>query len=341
MFYKPKECVHLILGIETSCDETATSIVLDGQKILSHVISSQTNIHRQYGGVFPELACRKHTEMILPTIQESLQRAYISQHDIDAIAVTTRPGFIGSLLVGINTAKALSYALKIPLIDVNHLKAHIYAAMMNAPSPSFPAIGLVASGGHTCLFKINDFDQYFLLGCTKDDAAGEAFDKVARLLHLPYPGGEEIEKIAKMGSVIKNMFKPCAIPKEPCSFSFSGLKTQVYYALKAKSAPSTANLAATFQNVVLNDLIDKTLLAAHMHGISTIYVGGGVSCNKQFKTLFMQKKGDCSVFFPPIELSTDNGAMIAGLGYHLYQKNNRSASFDIKPEPNINCLAFY
>jgi N6-L-threonylcarbamoyladenine synthase len=330
--------MSIVLGIETTCDETAASIVKDGKKILSNVVYSQIEDHRPYGGVYPELACRKHADHLLRVIQEAIESANIEISDIDLIAVASEPGLMGALLIGISTAKALAYSWNIPFVGVNHLEAHLYAATMHLEKPPMPALGLIVSGGHTSLLQIHSVGKYSHISSTLDDAVGEAFDKTARLLDLPYPGGPEIEKLAKLGDASKVSFKPGRIKEKPFHFSFSGLKTQVLYAMK--NNPKKEDVAASFQETALNDLVNKSLLSLKTYSLEAIYIGGGVSNNKRLRELFEEKKPkDCRVFFPERGLSLDNAAMIAGLGYHVYQRKKCSDDFDLTPNPT-NRLQF-
>lgn len=336
--------MKFVLGIETTCDETAASIVADGKIILSNVIFSQEEIHRAYGGVFPELAARRHIDLILPVIDEAIKQAGISPAQIDLIAVASHPGLMGALLIGVNAAKSLSVAWGKPFVGVNHIEAHLYAAMMGCESFITPSIGLVASGGHTSLVRINDLGSYELLGETIDDAVGEAFDKTARLLGLPYPGGPEIEQLARSSIQKDSLFKPCRTKERPFHFSFSGLKTQALYAIKGKEPLERAKKAAiaySFQETALNDLVDKSLLALRHFGLKALYVGGGVSNNQRLRTLFEEKKAPQeTIFWPPKGLSLDNGAMIAGLGFHLFQKKGVSDPLDLVPFPTNKSLSF-
>ncbi|MBM3193077.1 MAG: tRNA (adenosine(37)-N6)-threonylcarbamoyltransferase complex transferase subunit TsaD [Chlamydiae bacterium] len=330
--------MSIVLGIETTCDETAASIVVDGKKILSNVVFSQIETHREFGGVFPELACRKHADVLIPVIEEAIQVAGIKKTDIELISVASRPGLMGALLIGLSTAKALAYALKIPYVGVNHIEAHLYAAQMHLDNPPLPAIGLIVSGGHTSLLKMENLGAYTFLGNTLDDAVGEAFDKTARLLDLPYPGGPEIEKLAKLGDKSKVFFKPGRIKEKPFHFSFSGLKTQVLYAMKKN--PNRADVAASFQETACIDLVSKSLLALEKFSLNTIYIGGGVSNNRRLREIFEEKKpSDVTIFWPEIGLSLDNAAMIAGLGYHVYKEKKCSDPFDLTPMPT-NRLQF-
>lgn len=333
----------LVLGIETTCDETACSIVQDGKEILSNVIASQTDLHAQYGGVFPELACRKHIDTLIPVIEEAIVQAGIGKRAIDLVAVAKGPGLIGALLIGLNAAKALSLAWKKPFVGVNHVEAHLYAAMMGGKEPLYPSLGVVISGGHTFLVRILEIGKYEMIGQTVDDAIGEAFDKVAVMLGLPYPGGPAIEMLAKKGDPSRYFFKPGRVKEKPWDFSFSGLKTNVLYTVKGqnqnKNAPSTIteaekpHIAAAFQETALRDVVNKALLAAQTFDCQAIYLGGGVSNNGRLRELF--KLSPIPVFWPPQGLSLDNAAMIAGLGYHLFQKQGHGDGLDLEPMARI------
>lgn len=326
-----------VLGIETTCDETAASVVVDGIDIRSNVIASQVEIHQQYGGVYPEIAAREHVEAIIPVIDRALKEASTSFEAIDLIAVAKGPGLIGPLLVGFNAAKTLSLAWNIPFIGINHVEAHLYAAMMSHQAFVFPALGLVISGGHTFLVEIFDVGSYSLIGTTVDDAIGEAFDKVAALLGLPYPGGPQIELLAQEGDPRKYPFKAGVVKSHPWDFSFSGLKTSVLYAVKGQngnkkdplllSDQEKKDVAASFQEAALSAIVNKTLKAANTYHSQAIYVGGGVSNN-----LKLQEKlqADIPIYWPTKGLSLDNAAMIAGLGYHAFQ--GKSDPYTLEPE---------
>ena len=334
----------LVLGIETTCDETAIAIVRDGKEILSNVISSQIDLHRPYHGVFPEYASRSHVDLFLPTLELSLKHAGVSLSDIELIAVANRPGLMGSLLIGLNGAKALSFALGIPYVTVNHLEAHLYASVMGKEA-TFPALGVVLSGGHTFMLKMLSYQNFEMIGSTVDDAIGESFDKVAALLSLPYPGGPEIEKLATLGDPSKYSFKPGRVKERPLDFSFSGLKTQVLYAVKgqssSKSSPSIIDdaekkhIAASFQMTALLDVVMKTIKGAEMFGCSEVFLGGGVTCSSKLKELFkMHAPPTISLHFPGKNLSVDNGAMIAGLGYQIYLNNPKQESYAANATPS-------
>lgn len=337
-----------VLGIETTCDESSASVVVDGKKILSNVIYSQTKLHESFGGVFPELACRRHLEVLLPVIQQALLEANLSPQELDLIAVADKPGLMGALLIGVNAAKSLAFAWNKPFVGVNHIKAHLYAALMSADECEFPALGMVLSGGHTSLVLMHDVENYTLIGSTVDDSVGEAFDKVARLMDLPYPGGPQIEALAKRGDPKRYPFKPCYVKGQKYSFSFSGLKTQVLYALKGQNgSPETPNLlpddakkdiAASFQETAFMDLLNKCQMAVEEYGIKHLYIGGGVSANQYIRALFANQLSQIAVHWPGKGLSLDNAAMIAGLGYHVYQRKGESP-LDLIPMPTNKSLS--
>ena len=316
----------LILGIESTCDETACALVEDGRTILSNVVSSQIDLHKEFGGVVPELACRRHVDVMLPVIDQALKEAGKTLKDVDAIAVARGPGLIGALLLGIQTAKTLSFALSKPLVGVNHIEAHLYAAIMSHNKEvTFPALGAVLSGGHTALVLIKHLGHYHLIGQTIDDAVGEAFDKVAKMLHLPYPGGPQIEQLAKQGNPKKYPLKPGRVKDKPFDFSFSGLKTAVLYGAFGQNVTERRSLteqevrdvAASFQAVALKDIVDKTMMAAKEHQCKTIIFGGGVTNNMKLREMFSSPEHE--YLWPSNGLSLDNAAMIAGLGYHKFR----------------------
>lgn len=310
----------LVLGIESSCDETAMAVVEDGHRILANCIASQTDLLQQYGGVFPEQASRRHLDICQSLLKETLQQAECTLEDLDLIAVTQGPGLIGSLLVGLNFAKGLAYQSQKPLVGVNHLEAHLYAACMGQ-APMLPALGLVISGGHTSCVWIKQIGDYHLIGQTQDDAIGEAFDKVARLLDLPYPGGPEIEKLAKQGDPYRFPFKPAKIKNHPLDFSFSGLKTAVLYTLRQcqeVNEQTRCDLAASFQRAAFQTLAAKIGEALKLFPAQSILLGGGVS-HSQTLRCFLHDQFSLPLYWPPAGLSLDNGAMIAGLGALLYQ----------------------
>jgi N6-L-threonylcarbamoyladenine synthase len=329
-----------ILGIESSCDETAAAVVSDGRVIHSSVVASQIDLHAQFGGVFPEVASREHVKAIYPTVDQALQQAHLNIQDIDAIAVTRGPGLAGSLVVGVNMAKGLALATGKPLIGVNHLEGHIYSAWLYAANtsphqpPKFPILALLVSGGHSELILMRDHLQYERLGGTLDDAAGEAFDKVARLLNLSYPGGPSIQKAGVSGSATAYAFPKAAL-EGTWDFSFSGVKTSVLRtveALQAEGRPlHVDDLAASFQAAVVDILVEKTLAAADEYDVHDIIVAGGVSANKRLREKFMSESKR-PVHIPPLSLCTDNAAMIAGAGYyHFINKDFSSPDFDVLP----------
>lgn len=329
-----------ILGIESSCDETAASVVENGRVILSNVVASQAELHAKYGGVFPEVASRQHIRTIYTVIDEALQKAHMNLGDVDAIAVTRGPGLPGSLVVGMNAAKGLSLGKNLPLVGINHLEAHIYSAWLqkqddeNSAEPQFPVVALIVSGGHTELVLMTGHLKYQRLGNTLDDAAGEAFDKVARLLNQPYPGGPSIQKAAEGGSPIAFHF-PRAWLDDSWDFSFSGLKTAVMREVRKLEKMSgdlpVANLAASFQAAVVDALMTKTMKAAERYKARSILVVGGVSANKSLRESVQMRSG-VPVFIPPIQFCTDNAAMIASAGYYRYASGQRDGlDMDVLP----------
>jgi len=329
-----------ILGIESSCDETAAAVVSDGRVIQSSVVASQIDLHAQYGGVFPELASREHVKAIYAIVDQALQQAHLDIKDIDAIAVTRGPGLAGSLVVGVNMAKSLALAAQKPIIGINHLEGHIYSAWLylanTSPhqAPRFPLLALLVSGGHSELVLVKDHLQYQRLGGTLDDAAGEAFDKVARLLGLSYPGGPSIQKASHTGSATAFTF-PRAMLEDTWDFSFSGVKTSVLRMTESlqeqgRSLP-IEDLAASFQAAVVDVLVEKTLMAAEEFDVSEIIVAGGVSANKRLRER-MLAESKIPVHIPPLSLCTDNAAMIAGAGYYHYiQDDFTPINFDVLP----------
>ncbi len=312
-----------ILGIETSCDDTGVALVGQGRRVLSNLVSSQIEIHRPYGGVVPEIASRAHIESLQPLIDQCIEETSTTLHELDAIAVTYGPGLSGCLLVGLSLAKSLAYALSIPLIGVNHLEAHVYSIALNADDeaiPPFPHLSLLVSGGHSTLYRVDSWTQLTPLGSTKDDAAGEAFDKVAKALKLGFPGGPIIQKRADgySGGLIPF---PRPMMNHGFDFSFSGLKTAVVQYLRNHEVDDkeTTRITASFQEAVIDVLVHKTLKAAEEFNLKHISLVGGVSANQPLRDALAaraQEQG-CTVYLPDKRFSMDNGAMIAGLGYHL------------------------
>lgn len=330
-----------ILAIESSCDETAAAVLEDGSRILSNVVATQVELHAKYGGVFPEMASRQHILTIYPVVEDALNQAHLSLKELDAIAVTRGPGLAGSLVVGMNMAKALALGSGLPLVGINHLEGHLYSAWLHLDEtepftpPEFPLIALIVSGGHSSLILMKGHHDYEKLGSTLDDAAGEAFDKVARLLGLPYPGGPSIQKAAEHGSATAFAF-PRARLEGTWNFSFSGLKTAVLRQVRAfeeegKVIPKD-DMAASFQHAVVDALTKKTFLAAGQFGARHILVAGGVSANRALRNAFTSQKR-FQVHIPPLRYCTDNAAMIAAAGYFRYINGQRD-SLDIDVFPN-------
>jgi N6-L-threonylcarbamoyladenine synthase len=320
----------LVLGIETSCDETAAAVVADGRTVLSSVVATQFESHAAYGGVVPEIAARRHLENILPVIQGALDQAEVRLQNLDGLAVTQRPGLIGALIIGMAAAKVLSFTLNKPLVGVHHLQAHIMAAFLTERPPAFPFVALVVSGGHTNLYRVDDFTEMTLLGRSRDDAAGEAFDKVAKLMELGYPGGVKIEALAASGNPEAFDLPRPRIREEPLTFSFSGLKTAVAHQLKLQpqilgDEASRRDLAASFQAAVVESLTSRAGLALIETGCTRLVVCGGVAANGQLRrTLMSQAQAECfELCLPPLALCTDNAAMVAALGYRRLMAGER------------------
>ncbi len=308
----------MILGIETSCDETAVAIVEDGTRILSDQIASQVDIHARYGGVVPEVASRQHLLAILPLLKHAFAAAAVSWEQINAVAVTHGPGLAGSLLVGVNTAKAMSLARRLPLIAVNHLEGHIYANWLDTgqrTAPEFPLVCLIVSGGHSDIVLMKGHGDYALLGHTRDDAAGEAFDKAARILGLGYPGGPAVDHAARQG--VPSVALPHAWLKGTDDFSFSGIKTALMRMVQGGTIASTADAAASFQEAIVDVLVTKTAEAARKHRVRQVLLAGGVAANSRLRQRMLESS-PVPVLIPPARLCTDNAAMIASAGYFRF-----------------------
>ncbi|MCM3448159.1 tRNA (adenosine(37)-N6)-threonylcarbamoyltransferase complex transferase subunit TsaD [Bacillus velezensis] len=333
-----------VLGIETSCDETAASVVKNGNEIISNVVASQIESHKRFGGVVPEIASRHHVEQITLVIEEALSKAEMGFDDLDAIAVTEGPGLVGALLIGVNAAKALSFAHQIPLVGVHHIAGHIYANRLIGEL-QFPALALVVSGGHTELVYMKEHGSFEVIGETLDDAAGEAYDKVARTMGLPYPGGPQIDKLAAVGT--DSIPLPRAWLEEGSyNFSFSGLKSAVINTLHNASQKNEVippeDLAASFQQSVIDVLTAKTSKAAKEYGVKQVLLAGGVAANKGLRAALQQEfshSGDPELVIPPLSLCTDNAAMIAAAGTVAFEKGIQG-SYDMNGQPGLELTSF-
>ena len=331
-----------ILGIETSCDETCAAVVEDGRRVLSSVVATQIEIHRKYGGVVPEIASRAHLEALVPVIAEALEQARVGVSDVGAVAAVYRPGLIGSLLLGLTAAKTLAWLHDRPLVGINHVESHIYAGCLERDRLPFPCISLIVSGGHTSTYFSSDPMRHELVGATTDDAAGEAFDKVATLLGLPYPGGPSVDLAAEKGRPDAVKFKRPWLSADSPDFSFSGLKTAVLYHVRGHGADvkkretklseqQLADVAASFQECVVDVLVGKTLRAAESRGVDRIIVGGGVAANRRLRTRFLEEgeRLGIEILLPQMRYCTDNAAMVAGLAYH-YAQAGQFAGLDLE-----------
>jgi len=334
----------IALGIETSCDETAVGILDRGRTILGHSLVSSVAFHERYGGVVPEIACRRHVELITYCLEDALRQAGLALRDVGVVAVTYGPGLAGALLVGIAAAKSLSFGLGVPLVGVNHLQAHLYAAMLGSSRWPPRAVGLVISGGHTALVQLEGLTRYRLMGQTRDDAVGEAFDKVARLLGLGYPGGPAIERTAATGCPTRVAFPTPRLKRgSPWDFSFSGIKTAVLrYVQQAQAAGAwdtshIADVAASFQATAIGDVVRKAMAACCAVRARTLIVGGGVVANAALRGRLRAacRAARVRLCLPPVALSTDNAAMVAGLGYQLYRVCHVTAPLTLTAEPNL------
>ena len=336
----------LVLGIETSCDETAAAIVRDGREIVSSVIASQVETHKRFGGVVPELASREHLDKIVPIVEEAFERAKVEPHEIEGIAVTVGPGLVGSLLVGVSYAKAMGFALQKPLVGVNHIEGHVYSVAFDNPPVEYPALALIVSGGHSNLFFVPAPGKYKVLARTRDDAAGEAFDKVAKMMGLGYPGGPIIEELAREGNPRAVKFSLPRMGDGSEDFSFSGLKTAVTKHVResglqpvrngAKASQAIKDLAASFQSVVVRSLVGTTERVAAEYYPKTLIVAGGVACNGALREASRQaaERLGVPVYFPSPHLSTDNAAMIAAAGTVKLQAGER-AGFDLNADVTL------
>ena len=325
----------VILGIETSCDETAAAIVVDGRQVLANVVSSQVDLHARYGGVVPEIAGRAHESLLTPVIAEAMVEAGVTDDDIDVVAATHGPGLIGSLLIGVWAAKALALGWGLPFIGINHHEAHLYAALIEEPEMEFPLVVMLVSGGHTMLIEFQDHGRYKLLGATVDDAAGEAFDKVARYLGLGYPGGPVIDRLSQEGDPNAIKFTP-PMRNEGLNFSFSGLKTAVVNYVRQHPDVETADVAASFQSAVVDVLTHKARKAAREIGAKGICLAGGVAANSELreKTLDMCVDDGIQGFLPSRAMCTDNAAMVAATAWWRMQSEGQSP-LDLGADPNL------
>ena len=318
----------LVLGVETSCDDTAAAVLTEGRTVLANLVSSQDAIHGPFGGVVPELASRQHIRHILPILDAALQKAGVELKDLDGIAVTRGPGLVGSLLIGLSVVKGISFRWGIPYVGINHLEAHLLAIFLEREVP-FPYVALLASGGHTLLYLVKNYGHYLYLGGTRDDAAGEAYDKVAKMMGLGYPGGKIIDELARSGNPRAIAFPRSRIKKGGYDFSFSGLKTAVWHYLKAHDTGrwegQKADIAASFQEAVIDMLMAPTFRATRDVGVNRIVLAGGVAANSRLRQRMMEKTKETGgeVFFPSPALCTDNGAMIALCGNYWLEQGRK------------------
>ncbi|OGW81196.1 MAG: tRNA (adenosine(37)-N6)-threonylcarbamoyltransferase complex transferase subunit TsaD [Omnitrophica bacterium RIFCSPHIGHO2_02_FULL_51_18] len=335
----------ITLGIETTCDETSIALVKNGKQVLANVVFSSLLEHKPYGGVVPEIASRAHLETLLPCLEASLKKARLSLKHVGLIAVAQGPGLMGSLLVGLSAAKALALALKKPLIGVDHVIAHLYSAFLSGRQPCLPCLGLVVSGGHTLIIHMKNHDRIQILGKTLDDAAGEAFDKVAKILGLGYPGGPGVDRLSRGEDTKVFPFTRPFLKSDSLDFSFSGIKTAVFYKVlelkkkKPLTLKTKKQICAGFQEAVCEVLVEKTVRAAKSRNLKTVIVGGGVSANSRLREKFKEaeRKQKLKVIFPPLELCQDNAAMIAGLGTALYRRGKRDR-LELSSYPDFHYL---
>lgn len=334
---------QIIMAIETSCDETAVAIMDGSKRLLSNIISSQVDIHQKFGGVVPELASRHHLEQVNRLIDTALDEAGVPINILTALAVTYGPGLVGALLVGVSTAKALAYSLKLPLVKVNHIEGHIYANWLVHQGIEFPLICLLVSGGHTALIEMKGHGDYRLLGQTQDDAVGEAYDKVARTMGLGYPGGPILDNLAKKGDPGSIPLPRAWLGQGSYDFSFSGLKTAVLNHLNRSAQKgveiNTADLAASFQASVVEVLVEKTINAAHQNKVKTVLLAGGVAANSMLRDSLLNRcqQESIQLYYPPLEYCTDNAAMIACAGYYRYLRGER-ADWHLNAVPNLKLV---
>lgn len=330
----------VILAIESSCDETSAAIVINGREVLSNVISSQIEIHEKFGGVVPEVASRKHIEVINAVVEEALEKADMKLSDLDAIGVTYGPGLVGALLVGLQYAKGLAYSLDLPLIGVNHIEGHICANFIEHKDLKPPFVSLVVSGGHTFIVYVKNYGEYEIIGETRDDAAGEAYDKVARAIGLGYPGGPKIDKLSKEGDPNSISFPRARFHDDTLDFSFSGLKSAVLNYLNKKSMQNeevnAADVAASFQKAVVEVLTDNAMVTCEKRGIDRIAIAGGVASNSGLRENLINKGNEkgIKILFPSLELCTDNAAMIGSAAYYQWELGNVS-TMDLNAKPNL------
>ena len=335
---RPIDASTVVLAIETSCDETAAAVVMGGTDVVSSVVSSQIDLHARFGGVVPEIASRAHLDLLGPIVREALDRAGIEARRVDAVAATMGPGLVGALLVGVSAAKALAFAWDVPFVGVNHLEAHLYAGLLDDPSLEFPMVFLLVSGGHTMLVEMSDHGKYRLLGRTIDDAAGEAFDKVARFLDLGYPGGPIVDRLATEGDPRAIDF-PRAMLNDGLDFSFSGLKTSVMNHVRKNPSVSTADVAASFQAAVVDVLLTKAARAADAVGATALVLGGGVAANSELRRRFteMCESSGRRGLLPSREMCTDNAAMIGAAAWYRL-RDHGPMGLDTGAHPNLRLL---